>query len=153
MCRFAARERSRMAGRSKLASDYGTFHPPRPSGRPPRRPLTFLELLVVSFWFSVKTQEKSDFKYSSVSGGICLARVEGMCCGSVDILVETQRWPVPGRVWASTSGAVFEDAGRKESSGKMPLHDKQALRVIQVNRRTSRELALCLLKWWLGPPG
>ena len=40
--RTAARERSSAAGSAALASDYSTLHPPRPSGRSPHRPLTFL---------------------------------------------------------------------------------------------------------------
>jgi hypothetical protein len=41
VCRTAARERSRTAGRTELVPDYGTLHPPRPSGRSPQRPLIF----------------------------------------------------------------------------------------------------------------
>ena len=40
--RSAARERSRPIGRTELASDCKTLHPPRPSGRSPHRPLIFL---------------------------------------------------------------------------------------------------------------
>ncbi len=45
-CCVAAQEHSRTLRGTELTSDYGTLHPPRPSGRCPHRPLIFLQLLV-----------------------------------------------------------------------------------------------------------